>query len=171
MGSARREAIGFAIGDYGYIGSGNPGATDFYRYDPVNDQWQAIAPIPQTMYFATAFVIDSNAYVGCGKNVTFYKYTPLPVDTWVAIAPLPGIATWRAACTSFVINGKGYSGMGAAIPGEWNPGDLYEYDPATDIWDTIGKFGGQKRRFMRAVSIGDKAYMGMGTDGTNYNDF
>ena len=48
---------------------------------------------------------------------------------------------------------------------------IYEYDPANDTWTDIGKFGGQKRHFMEAVTIGNRAYMGMGTDGTNFNDF
>ena len=171
LGTARRAAIGFAIGDYGYIGGGS-GGNDFYRYDPQNDQWQQVATLPGSiLYQGIAFVIDSNAYVGCGNTITFYKYNPLPVDTWDTIASMPGTPTWRAAGTAWTIDGKGYAGMGVAMPGTWNRGDFWEYDPATDTWDSIGKFGGQKRRFMEAVVIGDKAYMGMGTDGTNLKDF
>ena len=43
-GTPRAYAIGFALGNYGYIGTGFDGdyCNDFWRYDPSTDAWTQI---------------------------------------------------------------------------------------------------------------------------------
>ena len=80
------KAVGFSLGDYGYICTGeqsdknNTTITNFtnalWRYDPISDIWTSMPPLPgNSRVDAIAFTIDSNgdgvddkAYVGLGKD-------------------------------------------------------------------------------------------------------
>ena len=71
-GGIRSEAVGFSIGNYGYIATGTSnwgtGAMDdCWIYDPVNDNWSAMAAFPGgDREEASVFVIGCKAYVGTG---------------------------------------------------------------------------------------------------------
>src|SRR4051812_29189228 len=71
-GAARRSAIGFCIGNYGYLGTGYNSNfyDDLWKYDPVNDVWTQVASYPGPARFcAVEFVLSTNAYVGTGYDV------------------------------------------------------------------------------------------------------
>ena len=42
------QAVGFSIGNYGYIGTGYPSNTNFYAYNQTNDTWTQKASFPGT---------------------------------------------------------------------------------------------------------------------------
>ncbi len=89
-GGGSVNVCGFSIGNFGYFGnrtttSYSP-SNDFWKYNPANDSWSSIASMPDSARKLTeAFVVDGEAYVGCGtfsgspiSNYLndFYKYNP-----------------------------------------------------------------------------------------------
>ena len=49
--------------------------------------------------------------------------------------------------------------------------ETWEYSPATNSWSMAEEFSGSSRRFTVGFSIGDRGYLGTGTNGTNFKDF
>lgn len=74
------------------------------------------------------------------------------------------------AC-GFAVNGKGYIGTGDDFSSGNNYADFWEFDPLTGTWSQIQDFPGIARRYMVSFVIGTKAFVGVGTNGTNFRDF
>lgn len=137
---ARHRAIGFSIGDKGYLGLGHINAggvniayPDFWEFDKSTNSWTQKADFGGgTRFGAVGFSIGSKGYVGTGTSAAYvdfndlWEYNPV-TNTWIQKASMPGTA--RDGATGFSINGKGYMGLGY-----YN--DWYEYDPQTDTWLT-----------------------------------
>jgi len=152
----------FGIGDKGYIKSGNV----FLEYDTETDVWTNKASCPLEGWAITSFVIDNKGYVKEGNSL--YEYKPL-VDQWTVRASFPGLTTNGGP--GFSVNNKGYIVTGYS---EFlNPvnSECWEYDPAFNSWSQLNNFPGVSRRFGVAFSINNKGYFGLGTNGTNMNDF
>ena len=173
------------MSDYGYIGAGQTttGATNaFYRYDPSNDSWIAITPMPTGgRISAVAFSIGNAAYVGTGYDVSVgwstddvYRYSPL-TNGWTQMASVGGgvdpTPIPRMEACAFALDGKGYILTGDNISSGTNYSDMYEFDPLLNTWDSIDRFPGTARRYMSATTINGVAYCGLGTNGTNFKDF
>src|SRR5882672_12677269 len=62
---------------------------------------------------------------------------------------------------SFVINGKGYMGMGSPAVNA-NSRDIWEYNPQTDVWIQQLDFPSSPRNGAVTFTIGDKGYLGTG---------
>lgn len=180
-GTERRGAVGFAIGEYGYIGTGS-NAEDMYKYHPPTDTWTQVANVPGGLRMsAIGFSLDGFGYVGTGyrnsvgwSSTDFHKYDPA-TDSWTQIAdvgidPLEGPMP-RMESTGFGLNGKGYVITGVTISSGDNYQDFWEYDPTTDVWTRLEDFPGTARRYMSATTLNGFAYMGLGTNGTNFKDF
>lgn len=146
-GSARIGAIGFSIGNIGYVGAGNDGTnnlTDFYKYDPTSNTWSAIAPLPIAVNSAVAFSINGVGYVGTGSTTissgksntsAFFKYNPT-ANAWEAIADIPYTEKPNAAF-SFVVNNVAYVGGGATAGGTAIK-DFYKFDPSkANPWEKL----------------------------------
>jgi len=119
-----------------------------------------------------SFVIDDKAYVGTGSTsvgagLDFYEYKPA-TNSWTQRADVGTIP--RVEAYGFALNGKGYILCGASWSSGINYGDMYEYDPATDTWTQLADFPGLGRRYLDGFEIGERAYMGAGTNGTNFKD-
>ncbi|MDQ3050209.1 MAG: T9SS type A sorting domain-containing protein [Bacteroidota bacterium] len=75
-GVARRNAVGFALGNYGYVGTGwrfiSPSSqNDFYRYDPSGNSWTLAATFPGGgRMYSCATVLGNSAYMGTGYRDT-----------------------------------------------------------------------------------------------------
>ena len=178
-GIGRRGATAFAINDYGYMGTGTS-SSDFYRYTPSNDSWIAIAPLPGgARMSAVSFSIGGYGYAGTGfaggwSTGDFYKYNPA-TNSWTQIGdvgddPLLGLIT-RMESAAFSLDGKGYVLTGVDISSGNNYADMWELDPATDLWTQIDDFEGTSRRYLSATTVNGYAYAGLGTNGTNFKDF
>lgn len=121
---------------------------------------------------ASVFVIDDKAYVMLGYNgdqyfTDVYEYD-LSLGFWKTKASFPGIPRERAV--SFSINGKGYVGTGYNRNQSTEElGDFWQYNPADDTWTQLKDFGGTARYNAVAFTINNKAYVGTGNDGLNYN--
>jgi hypothetical protein len=147
-GVARDSAIGFSIGNKGYIGtgwdSGSDPQNDFWEYDPDTDKWTEMAPFGgAARYSAVGFSIGSKGYigVGTGKDLSnyndFWEYDP-DTDKWTEMAPFGGAARYSAV--GFSIGTKGYIGTGYDDSLYYK--DFWEYDPAAPASSDGGGGGG-----------------------------
>ena len=179
-GVGRRGAVGFAINNYGYIGTGT-GSSDMYRYDPANDSWIIIAPVPGGARMSgVGFAIDGYGYAGTGyrsnlgwSSSDFYKYNPA-LNSWTALPDVGvgalGTITRMEAC-GFSLNGKGYVLTGVNISSGNNYKDMWEFNPSSETWVQIEDFDGTARRYLSGIELNGFGYVGLGTNGTNFNDF
>ena len=177
-GNARKDAVGFAIGDKGYTGTGRVSFyysgtgtnimefNDFWEYDPALDQWTKKEDFPGgTRYFAAGFSIGEKGYVGTGFDNTsddshndFWGFDPKQ-NTWSREADFPGDP--RRGAVGFSINGKGYLGLGYHdMHGTvyHYEHDIWEYDPLSNTWTEIPSFEQNIINPMVFVA-NDKAYI------------
>jgi N-acetylneuraminic acid mutarotase len=173
-GVARYDAVGFAIGNKGYIGLGYDASTnysDFYEYDPSTNIWTKKADFPGGVRRnAVGFSIGTKGYVGTGFPYSndFWEYDP-SVNTWTEKSSFGGTARYGAVGFSFA--GKGYIGTG--YDGEYKS-DFWEWDPNTNLWTARANFGGTARVFASGFSLGNKGYIGTGQISGSFsytNDF
>ncbi|MGB0932878.1 MAG: kelch repeat-containing protein [Lishizhenia sp.] len=176
-GGMRLGALAFVIDTLAYVGAGSSStgtSEQYYSYYPPTDTWTPIADFPgNDRATGVAFAINGKGYVGTGSagfgaGNDFWEYKP-EQDQWIQranVGPTP-----RQGATGFAINGKGYILTGNNFGNGLNYRDVWEYEPATDVWKQIDDFPGAKRRFMNSFVIGNTAYCGIGTNGTNFNDF
>lgn len=126
-------------------------------------------------YFGTGIDGDGDRLTDC------WKFNPLEggeFGSWTKLPDLPGVA--RDKAVSFSLKGKFYLGAGytdvGGDDGEQRVylSDFYCYDPSSNTWSSIDPIphvedGEQKGlRGCTAFVLGDKAYVGLGYDGTNY---
>ena len=139
-GASRWSAVGFSIGNYGYIGSGYSTSytKDFWRYNPGTNSWSQIANLSGSgRALASSFVLNNKGFVVCGSNSgpplsDLWEYNPA-TNQWIQRASIP-VARYGAA--SFVIGNHAYVGTG--IDGSGNDlRDLWEYTPATQAVPTV----------------------------------
>ncbi|HNK99305.1 MAG TPA: hypothetical protein PKO19_14425, partial [Chitinophagales bacterium] len=117
-GEARHRAVGFAVGERGYMGLGHYNSIvdilfeDIWEYDPSTNTWAQKADFPGgKMLQCVAFTIGQTAYVGTGRDPMFvehdefYAYNP-KTNTWTEVAAFEG--SNRHGAVAFAINGKGY---------------------------------------------------------------
>jgi len=173
----RYGAVGFSIGNKGYMGTGTgnfnttPYKKDFWEYDPATNSWTQKADFGGTeREFAVGFSIGSLGYIGTGYNASgrlqdFWQYNPTS-NTWTQKADFIGAGRYAAA--GFSISAKGYLGTGIHYVNgttyTWYK-DFYEYDPVTGIWTRKPDVGGLARAFCVGLSIGNKGYIGTGYPG------
>ena len=173
-GTARVDAVGFNIGDKGYVGTGYDGSNekDFWEYDPVADIWTQKADFGGTegtaRQAAVGFSIGNKGYLGTGYDGSsgtkdFWEYDP-GENKWTKMADFGGSARYNAA--GFSIGNKGYIGTG--YDGSTYYKDLWEYDPSGNSWTqkanlpSIQGFWETERRAAVGFSIGNKGYIGLG---------
>lgn len=181
MTFGKTVAVGFSIGSKGYVGTGCAGgsncwATDFWEYDPATNSWTQKANFPGLARVgAVGFSIGSKGYLGTGSIGypytalgDFWEYDPV-LNTWTQKANFGGGA--REFAAGFSVGGKGYIGTGrVGYLGAYKK-DLWEYNPATNAWIQKSDFIASRYAAV-AFSIGNKAYLGKGTNsGYFYDDF
>ncbi len=118
-------AVGFSIGNKGYIGTGYTSsafATDFWSYDPATDTWTQKAD-----FGGNATVIVQPALVLAAKDISvrvafpmvmtndFWEYDTV-TNMWTQIADIGGEP--RASAVSMCIGDKGYVGTGFTTRGQ-----------------------------------------------------
>jgi N-acetylneuraminic acid mutarotase len=147
-GQARSNAVGFTIGNTGYLGSGlaSDGVTplaDFYSYNPGANTWTEIDSISDAdstypRLDAVAFSFDTTAYVLTGTNDYYYfvdvwRYSPT-TNTWIRQHAFPG--SQRSGAVSFVHQGLGYIVTGYTPGSKWAAGtscyDFWVFTPMSD---------------------------------------
>ncbi|MBC7487285.1 MAG: galactose oxidase, partial [Cytophagaceae bacterium] len=179
----RYGAVAFAIGNFGYVGTGYDvsAKNDFFKYDPSSNEWSAITSYPgEKRNGAIAFIADGNAYVGTGSyqgvyQKDFYQYNPI-TGLWKAMQRLEnGYDLKRYGAASFSINGKGYISTGtytSVLKNTW------EFTPptASDVngvgsWAQKGDFEGVSRTGAVGLTIGNRGFVLTGKNGSSrYGD-
>jgi N-acetylneuraminic acid mutarotase len=179
FGGAKRErAVGFAIGNRGYVGCGQDTAEvmrrDFWEFDPGTNSWTQKADFGGIgRRNAVGFAIGNKGYIGTGIDNSesfmgnslsdFWEFDPA-TNTWTQKSPFP-FALYYA--TGFGINGKGYICGGKFGPSNYSS-QLYEYNPATNTWTVKAAFPGGVRYGLTSFVINNKAYVGLGADENVY---
>lgn len=175
-GLGRTDALGFAIGNKGYIGIGDgygapPMLQDFWEYDPINDSWTQKADFPggpRTTAVGFGISAIGKGYIGTGDDDDvslyhdFWEYDQIN-DNWIQITDFPGGD--RTDETGFSINGKGYVAIGS-VGGNPNFKELWEYNPTGGTWTKKADYGGKARHAAAGFVIDTMAYIGTGTDDT-----
>ncbi len=154
---------GFVIGSKGYVVRSN----ELYEFDANSLQWTLKNTPPfSASSWCGGFSAGEKGYIRTTNG--FYEYKAL-TDAWISRANFPGIAT--SASMNIVQDGKLYviAGFGGALSNVTS--EVWEYDPFTNTWLQLEDFPGTSRRFGSSFSIGDRSYVGIGTNGTNFNDF
>jgi N-acetylneuraminic acid mutarotase len=140
-GTARMGAVGFSIGDKGYIGTGWDGAakSDFWEYNPASNVWSQKASLPIGRSYGVGIAIQSSAngivkgYIGLGTNSPgndWWEYT-VASNSWIQKASFPGEA--RSHAVGFSLGFSGYVGTGITSSNAWLS-NFYSYNPVIDQW-------------------------------------
>ena len=127
---------------------------------------------------ATSFVIGTNVYLGMGFNsaqtntaLNYYLQDFWMWDTqkdfWTRLPDFPGQP--RIGAVSFVLNGKGYMGVGYNGTDKLN--DFWEFDPATNLWTQKANFMGTPRYGSVGFALNNLGYIGTGYDNNDNRDF
>jgi N-acetylneuraminic acid mutarotase len=145
-----------------YIGSSD----SLFMFDPVLDTWTAVAAMPISVGQRNAtFVIESKGYFKSGYS--FFEFDPI-TNIWTPKATFPGIAPNNNI-------GLSQHGYGFYVGGYLGWGEMYSevwrYDPNNDIWAQMPDYPFTNRRWSVKAKVGERCYMGLGTNGTNFNDF
>ncbi len=131
----RKNAVGFAIGTDGFVGTGNNDniyMNDFWKYDTKTGTWTQIADFPgAARYGSYSFALNSKGYVGGGKNDDgyfndYYVYNPATAS-WTTTVTTVGKK--RAYASTFVIGNTAYLFGGVNSSG--NPTDMSAFDGTT----------------------------------------
>lgn len=163
MPTSYQNNEGFVINNKGYALSGS----SLNEYDPQTNSWTLKNSMPFSIWtWNSTFVIDGKGYVKSGNSL--WEYKPL-LDQWVSRAPFPGLTSAGAA--SFAQSNKGYIICGYSGGLSQVQREMWEFDPALNVWTHLPDFPGNARRFCSAFTINNRSYFGIGTNGTNFNDF
>jgi N-acetylneuraminic acid mutarotase len=124
---------------------------------------------------AVSFAIGDKGYIGTGiTNETiqrvkdFWSYDT-KTKIWSQIAEFGG--TGRNNAVAFVVGGKAYVGTGFdgnTVLDNGYKKDFWQYDPSTNKWKAVADFLGGTRMYSSAFVVGDKAYVGLGWNGSGY---
>ena len=129
-GVGRALAVGFSIGDKGYVSTGF--LTSGYS---------------QAIYEIDPLIQDSINSIGR----PYGRSTRISSDF---------LGTPRQAATSFVINDKAYLGLGDNVKGRNGSfNDLYVFDPQTQIWSQKKDVGVENRHFSTSFAVNGKGYI------------
>ncbi|MBL4658239.1 MAG: T9SS type A sorting domain-containing protein [Flavobacteriales bacterium] len=173
-GTARRGAVGFSIGDKGFIGTGFDGTIhykDFWEYNPLSDTWAQKADFAGvSRRNATGFSIGNTGYIGTGWDGIgpindFWEYDTTS-NIWAQKSDFLGEA--RQGAVSFSIGMKGYLGTGV---GANNLKDFWEYNRTTDSWTQKADVSSTLRRYAVGFSINSRGYIGTGYNTGSLKDF
>ncbi len=180
--TSRTLAVGFSIGNKGYVGLGYDGSgklilkNDLWQFDPATTTWTQKANfIGNACEASFVFVVGNVAYIGGGSNTlalydSFYSYNSL-IDKWKPLGTVPmGNSVFQAA---FTVNYSGYISTGQVGGFGTETTATYQYDTTSNTWNQKADFPGGARQSTTAMVVGNMAYVGLGqTAYTNaYNDF
>ena len=175
----RYSAVGFAVGEKGYVTTGinwqsNTTLRDLWEYDPMANVWteKASLPVGKERNGAVSFVLFDKAYVasgltsGYGYRDDLWQYDP-KTDAWMQMSSLPaGKGRERASC--FVIGDRGYlvGGFKNSIEN-----DVWQYDPVADLWTGKAPLPVEKsREDASGFAIDGKGYVFGGRNGSGLLD-
>ena len=118
-----------------------------------------------TTWGVQCITLNGKGYI---KNGYFlYEYDPV-LNTFTAKTSYPGTTPERPRV--FAQDGNLFYVGGMDASWTWSS-EVWRYSPADDNWFQMEEFPGTTRRWAVAVNIGNRAYYGLGTNGTNFHDW
>jgi len=165
-GVDRNGALGFAVGDKGYIGFGfntskNEIYNDFWEYSSTNDSWTDLAGFPETIVagtvFRVSFAINGVGYAGIGNTSNEFWQYDVQDNLWLRVADFPGTQTGDVY--GFVIDGKAYVGRGETSD---ENREFWMYDPLNDKWTLQTTYPGKWSQNAFNNSTDGIGYIGLG---------
>ena len=159
----RNHHIAISVNGKGYYGLGEFYNTDFWEYDPKDNNWTLVTNSPFQWFSRHAvFSIGDDIYFEYRflDDADFYKYNTKNKQ-WTKLSKFPGKATMDTF--GFTIGTRGYVvvGMYEVNGSSAYTSELWEYTPIYDEWE-------KKADYPRSVvgvagcSVGEKAYVGCG---------
>lgn len=140
---------------------------ELYEYDTDLDVWTLKGLLPFPWYFVfSGFSHEGKGYIKAYDEL--WQYDPV-LNSWAFVNFFPGIAELASVC--FVQYDKAYIVCGHGATGGEVTSEVWQYEPVSQIWTQREDFPGTSRRYSTGVSLGDRSYLGTGTNGTNFNDF
>ncbi|HEY9008658.1 Kelch repeat-containing protein [Ohtaekwangia sp.] len=188
-GSARYNAIAFAIGSKGYVGTGYDGDntnSDFWEFDPSTNSWKEVVSYPgEKIESGLAFVVNGKAYIGTGRdngsyNLDFWEFVPGAEGsnpTWTKRSPGTDqsdydkfkLAMYRHDAVAVVNGTDAYIVGGVASSGAADKA-VYHFDATTFNWDTKTSFEGSARSLAIGFVLNSRIFVGTGQNGTSRYD-
>ena len=181
--NARKDAIGFSIDDYGYIGLGLEfdlvstfvieSLSDFWRFDPsapLEEQWCELVILDGIKYTSRSRAImietnDGSIIFGGGidnsdKRLTdFWKLTPDPINCTATVVPLETVPIDLVGAfgdgISFTIGDISYAGLGAKNT------NFYKFE--NEKWSPVASFPGSPILKGVGFSVGNRGYVFTGS--------
>ncbi len=182
-GTERYSAVAFSMNNKGYVGTGydvNGETKDFYEYSPSSNTWAQIPYPGSKRKDASTFVIDNKAYLLGGTDNQVYDNELYVFDgvakTWTKKRNITNsnadetydddyTSIARMAAVAFTVNGKGYFATGSNASSVSN---VWEYNPATDLWIEKSQFEGSVRSEAVGFGIGNYGYVATGKSQGSY---
>ncbi len=154
-----------------------------YSYDPASDQWTNLnSSVPGNSYATSseAFALNGKGYT-VNINLSLDSIQTCEFDpatnqwqkiTGFPVQYAPVDMPKRFNCPSYTIGGNAYVYVsGTTVNTNVTSNSIYQFSGTTKQWTKMPDFGGPTRIFLAAFSIGNKAYIGFGSDrGTDYCD-
>ncbi|HMJ70737.1 MAG TPA: T9SS type A sorting domain-containing protein [Cyclobacteriaceae bacterium] len=169
-GAGRYNAVGFNIGNMGYVGTGLSATgthKDFWQYDPTGNSWIQRADFPgAAREQAFGFGIgNTKGYVGGGFTngqgdyKDFYEFDPLS-NSWRSRAEFAGGK--RMGSATFTIDQKGFVAGGYSSSTDTWYKDFWDFDQAANLWTKRADMPGNGRTRATGFSIAGNGYVGLG---------
>ncbi len=168
--TGRHHPVTFTLEGKGYAATGSNSSSrptkDFYRYDPVGDNWDTLADFPGSeRSFGIGLQHNGKGYLGFGATLTQYlndlwSYDAL-ADQWTQLASCP--CTGRRHPAMIAISNKIYVGLGDDATGDLN--DWWMYNISTDSWTQLANLPGSGRHHPFQFNAGGEIFAGMGHSG------
>ena len=175
IGSPRRQAVGFAIDSFGYVGTGqdqNGYTKDFYKYDAGSNTWSQLNDFNGTARKgAVGFAEGGQGYIATGDDGVythdFWMYHPL-IDSWEQKPDFPGSP--RSGAVGWGIFPSIFIACGYDNTFNYKK-DVWEYNYFGNQWIQRADFIGSARTNATAFAIGEVGYVGLGYNGSFTDDF
>jgi N-acetylneuraminic acid mutarotase len=185
-GTARYNAIGFALGSNGYVGTGYDGDkynSDFWRFNPEANEWEEIQGYPgEKIEEGLAFIVNDKAYVCTGRNngsynkdfwefsvsgdnVSWTSRTPDDeedyYDEFTAAVARHDAVAFTMGTRAFIVGGVVSSATSKAV---------YQFDATTMVWESKTEFEGSARSLAIGYVLDGRAFVGTGQNGSSRYD-
>jgi N-acetylneuraminic acid mutarotase len=175
-GVGRYNAVGFSVGNKGFIGTGISATgvrKDFWQYDVTTNSWIQRLDIPgAAREQAFAFAIGNRGYIGGGYSSgfgdfqDFYEFDPSS-NSWTARADFAGGK--RSGGAGFAINTKGFVAGGYSSSTDTWYKDFWDFDQAGNVWTQRTDLPGNPRTRATAFALAGYGYVGLGNSESGYD--
>jgi N-acetylneuraminic acid mutarotase len=142
------------------VGQGRTNTGTHEVYDPANDRWDRLAPLPTARDHLAAAVVGGRLYAIGGRldgsyarNLSLNEEYDPATDRWRSRAPLP---TARSGIAAAALDRKIFVFGGESPAGTFN--QVEAYDPTQDAWSAWAPLP-TARHGLGAVALGGRIFV------------